>query len=419
MINQKQEKKNNIEVLTFGCRLNSYESEVIKNNNSVNKRTVIFNTCAVTKEAERQARQAVRKHKKQEPDTRVVVTGCSAQINPRYWADMPEVSAVVGNSEKLKKNIFREDQPSFQVNDIMQVQEASSHMLHAFNERARAFIEIQNGCNHRCSFCIIPYARGNSRSIEPLELIRNIKILVSEGFQEIVLTGVDIGDYGKDFKNKIKFTDIVKKILEEVPDLCRLRLSSIDPKEIDLDLVRLISSEHRIMPYIHLSAQSGDDNILRKMRRRHRRRDIIEICNELKKARNDIVFGADLIAGFPEEDKKMFENTINLIDDCDLTFLHVFPYSEREGTAAANYIQLPVSERKKRARLLRKYGFFARERKFNSFIGKRVEVLIESNNTGYTQHFIPIKFDDELRVGSIKNLQVVSSSQFNLNGVLI
>ncbi|PPR79450.1 MAG: Threonylcarbamoyladenosine tRNA methylthiotransferase MtaB [Alphaproteobacteria bacterium MarineAlpha2_Bin1] len=418
MIKNKNINTEKLNIVTFGCRLNTFESEVIKNNNSVQTNTLVFNTCAVTSEAERQARQAVRKYKKEQPKSRIIVTGCSAQINPRSWFDMPEVSGVVGNKDKLKKDIFKENSSTFLVDDIMKVQENTSHMLHAFNNRSRVFLEIQNGCNHRCSFCIIPFARGNSRSIEPFEIINSINLLVKEGFKEIVLTGVDIGDYGRDLKDKITLSRLITYILNEVPDLSRLRLSSIDPREIDKDLFDLIINEQRLMPYIHLSAQSGDDNILRKMRRRHRRKDMINLCRGLKKNRPEVVFGADLIAGFPYEDEEMFKNTLDLIEDCGLTFLHVFPYSIREGTDAARYPQVERGERKKRARILRLFGNFAKEKLFNSFVGKRVKVLVEDNNTGYTENFIPVKFNSNLKTGTLHDFKIISSDQFKLDGIL-
>ena len=415
----KRQNNENLDVMTFGCRLNAYESEVIKKNNYVKSKTMVFNTCAVTSEAERQARQAVRKFKKEQPNSRVVVTGCSAQLNPKSWFDMSEVSSVIGNREKLKENIFLEGQSLFQVDDIMKVQENTSHMLHAFNNRARAFIEIQNGCNHRCSFCVIPFARGNSRSINPKDLIENIIILVNDGFKEIVLTGVDIGDYGRDLPSKTTLSNLIIDILDKVPNLDRLRLSSIDPREIDKTLVNLIANEEKLMPYIHLSAQSGDDEVLKKMRRRHRRSDIVNLCKELRKNRPEIVFGADLIAGFPLENEAMFENTLNLIEECGLTFLHVFPYSVREGTDAAKFPQLEVGLRKKRAKILRLFGSFSKERLFNNFLYKNVRVLIEENNTGYTEHFIPIRFNENIKPGTIQNFKVVSYDQFRLIGVPI
>ena len=419
MTKSKIQNNKNLNVMTFGCRLNYFESEVIKKNNNVKNKTMVINTCAVTSEAERQARQAIRKFKKEQPSSRVVVTGCSAQIDPKSWFDMPEVSSVIGNKEKLRENILEEGRPLFQVDDIMKVQENTSHMLHAFDNRARAFIEIQNGCNHRCSFCIIPFARGNSRSISPIDLVENIKILVSDGFKEIVLTGVDIGDYGRDLSPKTTLSNLIQDILNYVPNLDRLRLSSIDPKEVDCTLMDLIVNEKKLMPYIHLSAQSGDDEILKKMRRRHRRIDMINLCKELRIERPEIVFGADLIAGFPFESEDMFENTLNLIEECDLTFLHVFPYSVREGTAAAKFPQLEIGLRKKRAKILRLIGNFSKERLFNSYINKNVSVLIEENNTGYTEHFIPIRFTEDLIPGTIKNFKVSSYDQFKLIGIPI
>ncbi|MBL42756.1 MAG: tRNA (N(6)-L-threonylcarbamoyladenosine(37)-C(2))-methylthiotransferase MtaB [Rhodospirillaceae bacterium] len=418
MIKNKNVRNDKLNIVTFGCRLNTFESEVIKNNNNVDTNTLVFNTCAVTSEAERQARQAVRRYKKEQPTSRIIVTGCSAQINPKSWFDMPEVSGVVGNKDKLKKNIFHENKSSYQVDDIMKVQENTSHMLHAFNNRARVFLEIQNGCNHRCSFCIIPFARGNSRSIDPLDIVENIVLLVKEGFKEVVLTGVDIGDYGKDLKNKITLSKLIKYILSGVPNLSRLRLSSIDPKEIDNELFNLIINEKRLMPYIHFSAQSGDDNILKKMRRRHRRKDIINLCKELKRDRSDLVFGADLIAGFPFEDEEMFENTLDLIEECGLTFLHVFPYSIREGTDASKYPQIELNVRKKRAKILRLFGNFAKEKLFNSLVGKKVKVLVEDDNAGYTEGFIPVKFNSNLETGTIHNFKIISSDQLKLNGIL-
>ncbi|MGN6670414.1 MAG: tRNA (N(6)-L-threonylcarbamoyladenosine(37)-C(2))-methylthiotransferase MtaB, partial [Candidatus Nucleicultricaceae bacterium] len=323
------------EIITFGCRLNTYESEVMRNHAKSQglEHAIIINTCAVTGEAERQARQAIRKAKRENPDAYLIVTGCSVQINPAQYASMSEVDRVLGNAEKMKAESFAPTLPDkIHVTDIMSIRETAAHMISGFENRARAFIEIQNGCNHRCTFCTIPFGRGNNRSVPIGEIVNQIKLLVDEGCQEIVFTGVDITDYGKDLPATPSLGSMTRRILNLVPDLKRLRLSSIDPSEVDEELFDLMVGEPRLMPHFHISAQAGDNMILKRMKRRHLREDMIQFCEKIRQKRSDVVFGADLIAGFPTETDEMFQNSLALVQECNITYLHVFPYSIRAGT---------------------------------------------------------------------------------------
>ena len=351
-------------IVTFGCRLNAYETEIMRAHagEAGVTDTVIFNTCAVTAEAERQARQAVRRARRENPSARIVVTGCAAQINPDVFAAMPEVDMVMGNEEKLDPESFRRLNDGtgtggeIRVNDIMSVRETAPHLITGFEGRARAFVQVQQGCDHRCTFCIIPFGRGPSRSVPLGALVRQVRTLTEGGFREVVLTGVDITDYGTDLPGRPTLGAMVRRLLVQVPELERLRLSSLDPVEMDGDLFALIESEPRLLPYFHLGLQSGDDMILKRMKRRHSRRDAIAFCARVRALRTDAVFGADLIAGFPTETEAMFEWTMDLIEVCGLTYLHVFPYSERPGTAAARMPQVPVTLRRERAARLREAG---------------------------------------------------------------
>ncbi len=392
------------EIVTFGCRLNTYESEVMRAHaeNANMEDVIIFNTCAVTKEAERQARQAIRRARRKNPNAQIIVTGCAAQIDPESFGGMAEVDRVIGNDEKLKAESWgAPGTEKVQVNDIMSVKETASHLIEGFEGRARAFIQVQNGCDHRCTFCIIPYGRGNSRSVPIGVVAEQTKKLVESGYNEIVFTGVDVTSYGADLPGTPSLGQMIRRVLAIVPELKRLRLSSLDPVEIDDDLWRLIGEEPRLMPHLHMSLQAGDDMVLKRMKRRHLRDDAIAMANRARSLRPDIVFGADIIAGFPTETDEMFENTLKIVDECDLTFLHVFPYSEREGTPAARMPQVDHPIRKERAARLREAG----ERKMKEFllkhVNQRYEVVVEAGGIGRTIHFAPVKLDQELEQGTL------------------
>ncbi|MFP4004563.1 MAG: tRNA (N(6)-L-threonylcarbamoyladenosine(37)-C(2))-methylthiotransferase MtaB, partial [Alphaproteobacteria bacterium] len=335
------------DIITFGCRLNTYESEVMRAHagEAGLEDAVIVNTCAVTAEAVRQARQAIRRARRNRPGARIIVTGCAAQIDPGRFARMPEVDSVLGNEEKLHARTFEEIgrtgvNEKVRVNDIMSVRETAGHLVPGFEGRTRAFVQVQNGCDHRCTFCVIPYGRGNARSVPAGAVVEQVRALVANGYREVVLTGVDITSYGTDLPGRPRLGSLVARILKLAPELERLRLSSIDSVEADETLVDLVANEKRLMPHLHLSLQSGDNMILKRMKRRHAREDAILLCERLHRARPDIVFGADLIAGFPTETEEMFRNTLRLVDECGLTWLHVFPFSPRPGTPAARMPQL-------------------------------------------------------------------------------
>lgn len=386
---------NNNQVITFGCRLNSYESAVIKEvlSKANASDAIVFNTCSVTKEAERQARQAIRKYRRLNPTAKIYVTGCAAQINPQNFAQMPEVDVILGNQEKLLATSYLENgEDRIRVNDIMSVKETASHMVSSFDGKSRAFVQVQNGCNHRCTFCIIPYGRGNSRSTPPGEIVEHIKKLVDSNYKEIVLTGVDITDYGLDLPGKPTLGQVVKRILKLVPELARIRLSSIDVAEIDNDLLDLIANEPRFMPYLHISLQAGDDMILKRMKRRHSRKQVIDFCSMARNLNPNISFGADIIAGFPTETDEMFTNSLNLVSEAGIQFTHVFPYSEREGTPAARMPQVPVETRKLRAKLLRDAGQKELTKFSNAQIGKISSAIIENDGTGRLENFLKINF---------------------------
>ncbi len=404
------------EVITFGCRLNAYESEVMRRHaeDAGLGNVTIFNTCAVTAEATRQARQGIRRMKREQPATQIVVTGCAAQIDPVQFANMPEVTSVIGNAEKLEAKSFEglnlTHAERVQVNDIFSVTETAGHLIDGFGERSRAFVQIQNGCNHRCTFCIIPYGRGNSRSTGVGEVVQQIKNLVQQGYNEVVLTGVDITSYGEDLPNAPTLGVLVQKILMLVPDLPRLRISSIDSIEVDEPLMDAIIGDARLMPHLHLSLQAGDNMILKRMKRRHLREHAINFCQAVSKARPDMVYGADIIAGFPTETDAMFENSLKLVTECDLTWLHVFPYSEREGTPAAKMPGVPKAVRKQRAAALRAAGGAQVQKLMQASIGKTANILVERATddgllTGHSEQFIPVAMntgDDAAKmVGSI------------------
>ncbi|MEO4001218.1 tRNA (N(6)-L-threonylcarbamoyladenosine(37)-C(2))-methylthiotransferase MtaB [Mesorhizobium sp. CAU 1732] len=389
-----------IDVVTFGCRLNTYESEVMRREataaglGQLADGAVIFNTCAVTGEAVRQAKQAIRKARRDNPGTRIIVTGCAAQTDPDAFVAMDEVDLVLGNEEKLASHNYRA-LPDFgvnqfekaRVNDIMSVTETAGHLVDAIEGRARAFVQVQNGCDHRCTFCIIPYGRGNSRSVPMGAVVEQIKRLAGNGYAEVVLSGVDMTSYGADLPGAPRLGRLVRTILRQVPDLARLRLSSIDSIEADEDLMEALATESRLMPHLHLSLQAGDDMILKRMKRRHLRDDSIRFCEDVRRLRPDIVFGADIIAGFPTETDAMFENSLKIVDECGLTHLHVFPFSPRDGTPAARMPQLDRSIVKARAKRLRAAGDAAYRTHLGALVGSRQRILVEREGLGRTEGF--------------------------------
>jgi threonylcarbamoyladenosine tRNA methylthiotransferase MtaB len=399
-----------IDVVTFGCRLNIYESEVMKNHAAAAglSDTIIFNTCAVTAEAEKQARQAIRRARREHPHKRIVVTGCAAQVHPDDFAAMPEVSAVIGNQEKMTAAPYLNlDTQRAQVNDIMSVKETAGHLVASFDGKARAFVQVQNGCNHRCTFCIIPYGRGNSRSVPMGEIATQVRTLVEAGYNEVVFTGVDISDYGKDLPGTPTLGQMIRRVLALVPELPRLRISSIDAVEVDEDLYRLMAEEPRLMPHLHVSLQAGDDMVLKRMKRRHLRHDIIQFCEKVRTLRPDMVFGADIIAAFPTETDEMFKNTLRLVEEVNLTYLHVFPYSARSGTPAARMPQVPVPTRKARAALLRTAGEKQIAKHLAAQVGKQLQIVVEQNGlSGHSETFAPVKLSMAMPVGSLQTVTI-------------
>jgi threonylcarbamoyladenosine tRNA methylthiotransferase MtaB len=395
---------------TLGCRLNAYESEAMRElaTSSGLSDTVIINTCAVTAEAVRKSKQEVRKLRKENPSAKVIVTGCAAQIDPNSFANMAEVDFVIGNSEKMVKETwsqFSENKDfgteKIKVDDIMSVNETAGHLIDGFGSRSRAYVQVQNGCDHRCTFCIIPFGRGNSRSVPAGVIVDQIKRLVDKGFNEVVLTGVDLTSWGADLPNSPKLGDLIMRILKLVPDLSRLRISSIDSIEVDENLMQAIATEKRLMPHLHLSLQHGDDLILKRMKRRHSRNDAIKFCEDARKMRPEITFGADIIAGFPTETDEHFESSVNLIKDCGLTWLHIFPYSPREGTPAARMPQVNGNQIKRRAAILRDLGTKQIKSHLSSQLGKDHSILMENGYMGRTEQFTEVKFDKEQIEGSI------------------
>lgn len=417
------------QLVTFGCRLNTYESEVMRDHaqKAGLKDAIIFNTCAVTKEAERQARQAIRRARRANPQAQIIVTGCSAQIDPQTYAQMGEVDRIIGNDLKLKAESWgAEAEERVKVNDIMAVKETASHLIDGVEGHARAFIQVQNGCDHRCTFCIIPYGRGNSRSVAIGEIAEQVRKLVASGYNEIVFTGVDVTSYGSDLPGKPTLGQMIRRVLALVPDLPRIRLSSLDPVEIDDDLWRLIAEEPRFMPHLHISLQAGDDLVLKRMKRRHLRQDAIDMCARARDLRPDIVFGADIIAGFPTETDDMFQNTVDIVKKCDLTFLHVFPYSERPGTPAAKIPQdkqVPHEKRKERAAILRNLGDKQVENFLKLHVKQKRQVIVEKGNIGRTEHFAEVVIDGELdqgqRVGSLVDVKIRDIKGQQLLGTVI
>jgi threonylcarbamoyladenosine tRNA methylthiotransferase MtaB len=410
-----------VDVVTFGCRLNAYEAEVIRRQAQAAglADTVVVNTCAVTAEAVRQSRQAIRRLKRERPDARIVVTGCAAQTEPGTFAGMPEVALVLGNEEKVSAAAWQRSsamlardasilsaEEKVAVNDIMAVKETAAHLVDGFEGRARAFVQVQNGCDHRCTFCIIPYGRGNSRSVPMGEVVAQVRKLCARGYREIVLTGVDLTSYGGNLPGAPRLGTLVKQILKHVPELERLRLSSIDSVEADHGLLDAFAGNARLMPHLHLSLQAGDDLILKRMKRRHLRADAIAFCQQVRRLRPDVVFGGDIIAGFPTETEDMFARSLDLVDECGLTHLHVFPFSPRPGTPAARMPQTARDVVKERAKRLREKGAAALSRHLDTEVGRTRRVLAESARLGRTEHFTLVGLNATVESGMVVDVSI-------------
>jgi threonylcarbamoyladenosine tRNA methylthiotransferase MtaB len=407
------------EVVTFGCRLNTLESELIRDATADLDNTIVVNTCAVTAEAVRQARQSIRRLARERPDATIVVTGCAAQVEPQNFANMPEIALIIGNESKINREKWAENRERLQsltfgrstdekirVNDIFAARETALPFVSGIEGRTRAFVQVQNGCDHRCTFCIIPYGRGNSRSVPMGEVVAQIRRLVENGYREVVLTGVDITSYGAGLPGTPRLGKLVKQILKHVPDLPRLRLSSIDSVEADADLLDAIGGEPRLMPHLHLSLQHGDDLILKRMKRRHSRADAVAFTDQVRRLRPAIVFGADIIAGFPTETEDAFARSLDLVEDCGLTHLHVFPYSERNGTPAARMPPVPVPLRKERAARLRARGAAMLARHLDGEVGARHRVLAESDSIGRTEPFTPVRLPANTAPGALVEVRI-------------
>ncbi|MGH6889742.1 MAG: tRNA (N(6)-L-threonylcarbamoyladenosine(37)-C(2))-methylthiotransferase MtaB [Rhizomicrobium sp.] len=411
------------EVVTFGCRVNAYESEVIRTRalEAGLSDAVIFNTCAVTAEAVRQSRQAIRSRRRANATARIIVTGCAAQIEPETYAAMPEVDLVLGNREKLEAASYRDfgvaAAERVRVNDIHSVRQTAAQFVDGFEGRTRAFLQIQNGCDHRCTFCIIPFGRGPSRSVPMGAVIAEARRLARHGYKEIVLTGVDLTAYGADLPGLPSLGILVRKILRLVPEIARLRLSSLDSVEADRELLRAIAEEERLMPHFHLSAQAGDDLILKRMKRRHSRQDTIEFCNEVKRLRPEAAFGADLIAGFPTETEAMFANTLALVDEAGLTFLHVFPFSARQATPASRMPQVSRAIVKERAARLRAKGSQRLRARFDDLVGSRQILHVEERGRGRTPCYAPVRFDGPAGPGDLLPVRITGAGHDQLTAV--
>ena len=415
--------ENNIKFSTLGCRLNSYETESMRNmagtvglNNAV-----VINTCAVTHQAVSKSRQEIRRLRRENPNSTLIVTGCAAQIDPMGFSKMVEVDFVLGNSEKMRPEIWSNlasgapvESERVQVDDIMSISETASHLIDGFGTRSRAYVQIQNGCDHRCTFCTIPFGRGNSRSVPAGVVVEQIKRLVQKGYNEIVLTGVDLTSWGADQPTHPKLGNLITRILRLVPDLNRLRISSIDSIEVDEEFLDAIATERRLMPHFHLSLQHGDDLILKRMKRRHLRADAILFCEQVRKLRPEVTFGADIIAGFPTESDEHFENSIKLVEECGLTWLHIFPYSKRDGTPAARMPQIDGRIIKSRAELLRSLGKKVRSKHLNEQIGRKHKVLMESSVLGRTEQFAEVLFASPKQEGSIVDATISDASNSQL-----
>ncbi len=408
-----------VRVETFGCRLNTYESEIMRGHaEKVGLAdAIIFNTCAVTAEATRQARQAIRRAHKENPEAQIIVTGCAAQTEAEVFAAMPEVTRVLGNEEKLVASSWLKNtnRPRVDVSDIMTVTETRPPMIDQLTARTRAFVQVQTGCDHRCTFCIIPFGRGNSRSVPLADAVEQVRRLVASGHHEVVLSGVDLTSWGPDLAGAPRLSTLLAAILKSVPDLKRLRLSSVDSIEVDDALIKLIASEEKIMPHLHLSLQSGDNMILKRMKRRHMREDSIAFCETLRKLRPEMVFGADIIAGFPTETDEMFENSLKLVDECGLTYLHVFPFSPRPGTPAARMPMVGKDVIRRRAALLRHKGEARLAAFLAAQVGRRQPVLIETPLTGRTAQFALTRFQQHMTPGAIVDVDVIAAQASHLD----
>lgn len=407
-------------VVTFGCRLNSLESEIIRREAAAAgaDETVVVNTCAVTGEAVRQARQTIRRLRRDRPGSTIIVTGCAAQLAPDAFAAMPEVDRVLGNAEKLERQSYgaRGGEERIVVSDIMAVRETAGHLLEGFEGRSRAMVQVQQGCDHRCTFCTIPFARGPNRSVPPERIIAQVRVLAERGFPEVVLTGVDVCSYGADLADRHALGALVRRLLAEAPELPRLRLSSLDPAAIDADLVAAFAGEERLMPHVHLSLQAADDLILKRMKRRHSRASALAVVGELRRARPDVVFGADLIAGFPTETEAAFANTVSFVEEAGLTYLHVFPFSARPEAPAARMPQVPGPVRRERAAALRRAGDAARGRYFATRVGARVDVVVETETTGRCPDFAPVALGAAARPGAILAVDILGATGEHLLG---
>lgn len=399
------------EIITFGCRLNAFESEVIRRAASAAGLTgaVIVNTCAVTAEAERQARQAIRRARRRHPGARIIVTGCAADLSPEHYAALPEVDQVLDNRAKLKPQSYGQG--------VTALAESAAHFVDGFEGKSRAFLQVQQGCDHRCTFCVIPYARGPSRSV-PMGLIaEQARRLVAAGYREIVLTGVDLTAYGADLPRRPSLGEMARRLLAAVPEVERLRLSSLDPAEIDGELWRLLAEERRLMPHLHLSLQAGDDLILKRMKRRHSRADAVAAAQRARGLRPEVALGADLIAGFPTETEEMFRRSLDLIEECGLVFVHVFPYSPRPGTPAARMPPVPDPVIKERTTRLREAGETALAAALSSRVGSETEVLIEAPGRGRAEFYAPVSFAAPGDEGSVRRMRLVAASGRSLTGV--
>jgi threonylcarbamoyladenosine tRNA methylthiotransferase MtaB len=410
-----------LEIITFGCRLNAFESEVIRQHASAAlDGTIVVNTCAVTGEATRQARQAIRRARRENPSARIIVTGCAAQIDPDSFAAMPEVDRVLGNAEKLDPEALA-GETRVAVADIMTVRETAAHLLDgdalsSFGERTRAFVQVQQGCDHRCTFCIIPFARGPSRSVPMGAVVQQVRRLVEAGYAEVVLTGVDISSYGRDLPGHPSLGELVRRLLKAVPDLKRLRLSSLDPAVADEALFRALAEEERLMPHLHLSVQALDDMVLKRMKRRHSRAGALAFMARARAARPDVAFGADLIAGFPTETDAMFENTLAGVDEAGLTYLHVFPYSAHADTPGARMPQVPAPIRKGRAARLRAAGDRALARFLATQVGREADVLVESEGRGHSAHYAPVRLAFAAPGGALVRARIAEAARSYLVG---
>ena len=395
-----------VEVLTFGCRLNAYESEVMRGHAAALSDTIIINTCAVTAEAERQARQAIRRTARERPGARIVVTGCAAQIDPAAWANLPGVDRVLGNQDKLKPESWAPGAPGA-VSDIMAARDTAAHLVTEFAGRARAFVQVQQGCDHRCTFCIIPFGRGPNRSVPIGAVVTQVRALVEAGYQEVVLTGVDIASYGPDLPGAPTLGQLVRRLLALVPELQRLRLSSLDPAAIDADIWRLLGEQERLLPHLHLSLQAGSDLILKRMKRRHLRADAAAAIRRARALRPGIAIGADLIAGFPTESEALFRETLDFVTEAELPFLHVFPYSERPGTPAARMPAVPTALRRERAARLRDAGRATARQFLNTHVGRTVSLLTESADAGHSEHFAAVRLAAPTAPGRLMAARIV------------